>query len=273
MANTKIPVELSSTPSIVDGGNATAITIDSSENVGIGTASPSNYYSGADNLVVYQATGEVGMTIATGNSSVGALYFADGTTGADAYKGGIAYTHSTDLLTLVSGGAAKIHIDATGHSYPNINASSDLGKTTNRFKDLYLSGGVVFDAVAGNATSNTLDDYEEGTWTAGFTGSNNTVTAYYTKIGNMVQVIVYSGAITVNAGSNGQITGLPFTVNNQFATTTITHNTYAPNSGGNMYLTKNTTHGYVVGANSLNAVGTAAGTKYIMMSGTYQTDS
>jgi len=40
MANTKIPVELSSTPGIVDNSNATAITIDSSENVGIGTASP-----------------------------------------------------------------------------------------------------------------------------------------------------------------------------------------------------------------------------------------
>ena len=38
---TKIPVELSSTPGIVDGSNATAITIDSSERVGIGTASPS----------------------------------------------------------------------------------------------------------------------------------------------------------------------------------------------------------------------------------------
>ena len=37
---TKIPVELSSTPSIVDNGDATAITIDSSENVGIGTSSP-----------------------------------------------------------------------------------------------------------------------------------------------------------------------------------------------------------------------------------------
>lgn len=36
MANTKIPVELSSTPSIVDNGDATAITIDSSEKVGIG---------------------------------------------------------------------------------------------------------------------------------------------------------------------------------------------------------------------------------------------
>ena len=41
MANTKIPVELSSTPGIVDGSNATAITIDSSERVGIGTSSPS----------------------------------------------------------------------------------------------------------------------------------------------------------------------------------------------------------------------------------------
>jgi hypothetical protein len=41
MANTKIPVELSSTPGIVDNSNATAITIDSSENVGIGTTSPS----------------------------------------------------------------------------------------------------------------------------------------------------------------------------------------------------------------------------------------
>ena len=37
---TKIPVELSSTPSIVDNGDATAITIDSNENVGIGTSSP-----------------------------------------------------------------------------------------------------------------------------------------------------------------------------------------------------------------------------------------
>jgi len=42
MANTKIPVELSSTPSIVDGGNATAITIDSSERVGIGRVPNAN---------------------------------------------------------------------------------------------------------------------------------------------------------------------------------------------------------------------------------------
>ena len=38
MALTKTPIELSSTPGIVDNSNATAITIDSSENVGIGIA-------------------------------------------------------------------------------------------------------------------------------------------------------------------------------------------------------------------------------------------
>jgi hypothetical protein len=38
---TKIPVELSSTPSIVDAGDATAITITSDEKVGIGTSGPS----------------------------------------------------------------------------------------------------------------------------------------------------------------------------------------------------------------------------------------
>ena len=39
MANTKIPVELSSTPGIVDNSDATAITIDSSERVNIGKTS------------------------------------------------------------------------------------------------------------------------------------------------------------------------------------------------------------------------------------------
>ena len=50
MANTKIPVELSSTPGIVDNSNATAITIDASENVGIGTTSPSEKLSTLGNV-------------------------------------------------------------------------------------------------------------------------------------------------------------------------------------------------------------------------------
>jgi len=52
MALTKTPIELSSTPSIVDGGNATAITIDSSENVGIGVSPATTLdVKGASDLV------------------------------------------------------------------------------------------------------------------------------------------------------------------------------------------------------------------------------
>lgn len=42
MAITQVPIELSSTPGIVDNSNSMAITIDSSENVGIGTSSPAS---------------------------------------------------------------------------------------------------------------------------------------------------------------------------------------------------------------------------------------
>ena len=45
MANTKIPVELSSTPGIVDGSNATAITINSNEQVGLGTTPPTDTHA------------------------------------------------------------------------------------------------------------------------------------------------------------------------------------------------------------------------------------
>ena len=54
MALTKIPIELSSTPSIVDGGNATAITIDSNEGVAFSkdistsTAGTSNFRAGVN---------------------------------------------------------------------------------------------------------------------------------------------------------------------------------------------------------------------------------
>ena len=98
--------------------------------------------------------------------------------------------------------------------------SRDLGSSGARFRDLYLAGGVVFDAVSGNATSNTLDDYEEGSWTPtlGAASANPTVgynaqVGHYTKIGNLVTV---SCRIVTNSRSGGSghllVRGLPFTV-------------------------------------------------------------
>ena len=85
MALTEIPSELSSTPSIVDGGNATAITIDSSENVGIGVSPStklhvlggrSTFYSGDNYAVgVGNASGVLGGYM--GSPAVNVLSFSE----------------------------------------------------------------------------------------------------------------------------------------------------------------------------------------------------
>ena len=50
----------------------------SSDLVGIGTASPSDYDAGADNLVVYDSS-IAGITIAGGTSGQSNIHFGDGT--------------------------------------------------------------------------------------------------------------------------------------------------------------------------------------------------
>jgi hypothetical protein len=83
-----------------------------------------------------------------------------------------------------------IPVDATGAGNDN---ALDLGIASQRWKDLYLSGGVY---LGGTGAANLLDDYEEGTYTAAITcGTSGTITlnagydtASYTKIGDLVSV-------------------------------------------------------------------------------------
>ena len=87
--------------------------------------------------------------------------------------------------------------------------------------------GVTFPATqVASADANTLDDYEEGTWTPTWTGSstNPTVTydinrnGKYTKIGNVVYISARVGISTITSGSgNANISGLPFAVANDNA--------------------------------------------------------
>ncbi len=103
------------------GGGGVADTermrIDASGNVGIGASSPSSYPV-APNLVV-DAGGNGGITIKTGSSNYGGVFFADGTTGNEQYRGFIQYNHdyvgSTDELKLGTAGATRMTIDSSGN--------------------------------------------------------------------------------------------------------------------------------------------------------------
>ena len=136
------------------------------------------------------------------NSTVGSIgtassyiYIANGDTG-------IAPVGGTDRLLPVNGSGAVR------------DAAIDMGYSSGRFKDLYLSGGVY---LGGTGSANKLDGYEEGTWTPAYSTSGGSFTydsatqGQYTKIGNVVTVYfrIYTLSATVGSG-DVTITGLPF---------------------------------------------------------------
>ena len=72
--------------------------------------------------------------------------------------------------------------------------------------------GISFPATqSASSDANTLDDYEEGTWTPTGGGLTNNVTAYYTKVGRLVQAICDVTFPGGGAATQAQINGLPFT--------------------------------------------------------------
>jgi len=107
-------------------------------------------------------------------------------------------------------GAGKIY-PVAANSVITDNAI-DIGDPTLRFKDLHLSGGVVFGTPSGSASSNTLDDYEEGTWTPYIDNATLTVAgAGYTKVGRLVTVQAYLQGMSIPNTTDGfYIKGLPF---------------------------------------------------------------
>ena len=229
MALTQIPIELSSTPGIVDNSNATAITIDSSENVLVGKSVTTFATEGA----TFEKGGALELTTDSGralrvhrttndgsliefnkdSTTVGSIATVAGRLGIGTGDAGLFFDDDNNRIgpvTLASG----TPVDSDG--------LLDLGYSGARYKDLYLSGGVVFGDAGGSgtSTSNSLDSYEEGTFTPdlSFGGvsagvSWNVQAGRYTKIGNLVTVGVYLYESTGRGSGTGNATiNIPFNV-------------------------------------------------------------
>ena len=189
MAITKVSRNLLST-GVSDSSDATAITIDSNEKVGINNTTPGNSYSLANTLVVGDGSTHEGITIFTGTSNTGAFHFADGAGGGDAantYAGYIAYDHANDRMRLGAGSSDRVRISTDGLLF---------GTDT--------------------AAANALDDYEEGTWspTAAGVATAASYGARYTKIGQLVMAECYILINTQNNTDQFRIGGLPYTSHN-----------------------------------------------------------
>jgi hypothetical protein len=138
-------------------------------------------------------------------------YIGKGTTGLRFYDGS-----NTD-------GGTGIIVPWNTSTNAARDAQMNLGSSSERYRNLYLSGGVY---LGGTGSANKLDDYEEGTWTPTFkqTVTNPTVTysntsGFYTKIGRMVHASCRIQTSTVSGGSgNLLLDGLPFAASNASGT-------------------------------------------------------
>jgi hypothetical protein len=184
-------------------GNAisftTAMTLDASGNLLVGTTTP-----------VYNASGRGLITI--NGSSAAAVGFTAG--GAD--KGIILHT-GTDMI-MSNSVAGAITFQTTNTERARIPAAGGFqSKTTISVGDATpsLSGaGITFPASqSASSDANTLDDYEEGTFTPSLGGNTtyNGQSGNYIKIGKMVYVEIQMFVNSIGTGSTSIVSGLPFT--------------------------------------------------------------
>jgi len=207
---------------IDDNADATAITIDSSENVMVGKTATNYQTVGVEakpDGSLFATAANNGPLVATRKSSDGniASFYKDSTNVGNIGSAGSDITiDGPSEHTGLRFEAADItprHNGAASNNY------TSLGTASSRFKDLYLGGGAY---IGGTAAANKLDDYETGDWTAAFasqygsiTVNNSYKTGQYTKIGNTVHINIHIRASAISSPSgNLTITGLPFSTPN-----------------------------------------------------------
>jgi len=259
---------------IDDNATSTAITIDASENVGIGTATPDA------NLKVDGDALEVGLSIGTKTAT---------STPDIALSGNSVINGDTSLSLLTGAGSFSVRTNTTNRTSGTSAATTRLiiesgtGNTTLNTGNLVIgtSGkGIDFSAVSDGSrsvSSNLLDDYETGTWTPTFLNTTvssgpNTTAGRYTKIGNTVHVEYFTSQFTPGGGSM-KMGGLPFTVgpSSSYSTFHYLHGTAAVEiTTGGYFVASNTTIQFIVQGAVVNATWVSAGAE-LMISGTYTT--
>jgi hypothetical protein len=214
----------------LQSAGTTAITVSTSQNVGIGTTVNNVFdQSGAARALVVQKSD----TSTTVGGSVASITIVNGDTTTNniaqlnfaAITGASTTQYSPGVIGCIFGartngqyptGQLTFSTSATGNAAP-----TERMRILSTGNILSLSGGsttatgtgIAFPAtVSLSSDANTLDDYEEGTWTPSL-GGTTTYTArsgYYTKIGNTVRVYLEITVNLIGTGSTTTVSGFPF---------------------------------------------------------------
>jgi len=195
--------------------------------MGANTTASHNVAVGHQALVL-NTTGTT--NVALGNYALAANTTASNNT-AVGYQAGYGITTGSKNVIIGSYQGSAAPISATGSNFivlsdgdGNIVASTKTAQTFALQGGTLSSGtGIAFPATQSASTdANTLDDYEEGTWTPTMTASGVSGVTYarqagrYTKVGNAVSIMFTADLSSKGTGGFDQIaiSGLPFTPGN-----------------------------------------------------------
>jgi hypothetical protein len=186
---------------IDDNATSNAITIDSSENVGVGASSISSWTK-------LQVNGTAGAQ----NTSSQALYI---TSPSETANEGVGIRMSAASGSHEAVGIIGMVNNATGNSGAMTFHTYDGGGTIPERVRILSEGGITFNG--DTATANALNDYEEGSWTPLAKGTSTnpsvapTLIGRYTKIGNQVNIYLKFDAVSFAGAAGGvYFDGLPF---------------------------------------------------------------
>jgi hypothetical protein len=206
--------------------STTAMTIDASQLVGIGTTTPAYQLqvskAGQTNLYVNNTTSGVALRMI-----------------ADSANGYVQTQSNHPLILAVNNGVAAIEVNTSNNVrlYGNLGVGNTIPTTS--------GAGITFPATqSASSNANTLDDYEEGGWNGTVSDGTNNATmstngGSYTKIGNLVTVTGYFAVSSKGSLSGSlRITGLPFTVFN--GTAAYAGQAFGYTNGANLTAGQNT---------------------------------
>ena len=196
-----------SKPITFDTAGSERVRIASDGDMGVGTNSPSTrlHVNGGDGLLVERSAG----TSVAGFKNTGAsamnIYFRNTGSTNHPFIGS-----SNQDLTLGTNNSEKIRI-TNGGLDPSTDGATDLGNSSKRFRDLYLSSGIF---LGGTTSSNELEDYEEGTYVpstnTGLTLNSGYNTFSYIKIGRCCTVRGLFFPNNNPSGGHNMTISLPF---------------------------------------------------------------
>jgi len=166
--------------------------------------------SGSD---IYYNTGNVGIGTATPakklDISTGDIRLSSGYTIQWGGTANYVYADSTSSFFLIATNGSEAGRFTSGGDL-NVKRNIGLGAATATTSGV----GITFPATqSASSNANTLDDYEEGTWTPtlGGTATYTVQSGRYTKIGGLVHVSINLVVNSIGSGSTNTVYGLPFT--------------------------------------------------------------